>query len=71
MLMGFLIKDEEDWEDWKRRLNEVRGKKIVNIYAKEPPVPGQTTERKEAVDEVETFDDEEDEEGDDKTEKGD
>lgn len=71
MLMGFLIKDEQDWEDWKRRLSEVRGKKIVNVYAKEPPVPGQSAERKEAVDEVQTFDDEDDEEGDDKTEKGD
>lgn len=73
MLMSFLIRDELDWEDFKRRINDVRGKKIVNIYAKEPPVPGQSTERKEAVDEVETFDDEdEDDEGDDsKTEKGD
>lgn len=70
MLMGFLIRDEQDWEDWKKRLSEVRGKKIVNVYPKEPPIPGQTTERKEAVDEVETFDDEEDE-ADDKTEKGD
>ncbi|KAJ9659614.1 Cysteine protease atg4 [Neophaeococcomyces mojaviensis] len=70
MLMGFLIRDEADWEDWKRRLNEVPGKKIVNVYAKEPPVPGVTHEREGAVDEVETFDDE-DEEGDDKTEKGD
>jgi len=69
MLMGFLIRNESDWEDFKRRVNEVRGKKIVNVYAKEPPVPGQTAERKEAVDEVETFDDEY-EEGDDKTEKG-
>lgn len=72
MLMGFLIRDEADWEDFKRRINEVRGKKIVNIYAREPPVPGQSTERKEAVDEVQTFDDEEGEEGDDaKTETGD
>lgn len=73
MLMGFLIRDEADWDDFKQRVNDVRGKKIVNIYAKEPPLPGQHSERKEAVDEVETFDDEEDEgEGDDsKTEKGD
>lgn len=71
MLMGFLIRDENDWEDFKRCINEVRGKKIVNVYAREPPVPGQTVERKEAVDEVETFDDEEDDEEDDKTEKGD
>lgn len=68
MLMGFLIKDEQDWEDWKKRLGEVPGKKIVNVYANEPPVPGQSSERKEAVDEVETFDDED--EGDDKTETG-
>ena len=71
MLMSFLIRDEADWEDFKQRINDVRGKKIVNIYPKEPPVPGQTTERKEAVDEVETFDDEDDELDDDKTEKGD
>lgn len=74
MLMSFLIRDEQDWEDFKRRINEVRGKKIVNIYAKEPPVPGQAAERKEAVDEVQTFDDEEDDDGegdDSKTEKGD
>lgn len=58
MLIGFLIKDEADWEDWKRRLKEVKGKAIVNVYDKEPPVPGETKERKEAVDEVETFDDE-------------
>ncbi|KIW10916.1 hypothetical protein PV08_10215 [Exophiala spinifera] len=64
MLIGFLIKDEADWVDWKRRLKEVKGKAIVSIFDKEPPVPGETKERKEAVDEVETFDDEEDEEGD-------
>lgn len=62
MLIGFLIKDEADWEDWKRRLREVKGKAIVNVYDKEPPVPGETKERKEAVDEVETFDDDEDDE---------
>jgi cysteine protease ATG4 len=58
MLIGFLIKDEKDWEDWKRRLKETKGKAIVNIFAKEPPVPGETKERKEAVDEVLSFDDE-------------
>lgn len=60
MLIGFLIKDEADWEDWKRRIHEVKGKAIVHVYAKEPPVPGETKEREGAVDEVETFDDEED-----------
>lgn len=64
MLMGFLIRDEADWQDWKRRLKEVKGKAIINVYEKEPPVPGQTTERKEAVDEVETFDDEDEDDND-------
>ncbi|KIW87399.1 uncharacterized protein Z519_12035 [Cladophialophora bantiana CBS 173.52] len=58
MLIGFLIKDEQDWEDWKRRIKEVKGKAIVSVFDKEPPVPGETKERKEAVDEVQTFDDE-------------
>ncbi|EHY58296.1 Cysteine protease atg4 [Exophiala dermatitidis] len=62
MLIGFLIKDEADWEDWKRRIKEVKGKAIVHVYDREPPVPGETKERKEAVDEVETFDDDDDEE---------
>ncbi|OAL31023.1 hypothetical protein AYO20_08444 [Fonsecaea nubica] len=58
MLIGFLIKDEQNWEDWKRRIKEVKGKAIVSVFDKEPPVPGETSERKEAVDEVQTFDDE-------------
>jgi cysteine protease ATG4 len=62
MLIGFLIKSEEDWKDWRRRLGEVKGKAIINVFEKEPPVPGETVERKEAVDEVETFDDEDDDE---------
>lgn len=62
MLLGFLIRDEKDWADWKRRVAEVRGKTIVRVYDKAPPGDGQTKEREGAVDEVETFDDTEDEE---------
>lgn len=57
MLIGFLIRDETDWEDWKRRVRETQGKAIVHVYKETPPTPG-GTERKEAVDEVSTFDDE-------------
>jgi len=60
MLIGFLIKDEGDWDDWKRRVGEVKGKAIVHVYEKEPPTPGETRVREGAVDEVETFDDVED-----------
>jgi cysteine protease ATG4 len=65
MLIGFLIRDAEDWEDWKRRVNETQGKAIVHVYKETPPGSEGKTERKEAVDEVSTFDDEEAEEGDD------
>ena len=61
MLIGFLIKDEADWTDWKRRVGEVKGKPIVHVYEREPPLPGDKGERKEAVDEVETFDDDDEE----------
>lgn len=63
MLIGFLIKDEADWEDWKQSIQEVKGKAIVHVYEKEPPVPGVAREREGAVDEVETFDDEEEDDG--------
>jgi cysteine protease ATG4 len=62
MLLGFLIRDDKDWEDWRRRVSEVKGKAIVRVYDKAPPGDGQTKEREGAVDEVETFDDTEDEE---------
>jgi cysteine protease ATG4 len=75
MLLGFLIRDGADWEDWKRRVAEVRGKAIVRVYEKAPPGDGERREREGAVDEVETFDDEmeeevEDGEGDTATEVG-
>ncbi|ETN45568.1 uncharacterized protein HMPREF1541_09400 [Cyphellophora europaea CBS 101466] len=64
MLIGFLIRNDADWEDWKRRLKETKGRAIIHVYDKTPPTPGQE-ERKEAVDEVSTFDDEEEGDGDD------
>lgn len=56
MLIGFLIKDEQDWEDWKRRVTSVEGKPIVHISNTELLFgPGQ--EREGALDEVEALDD--------------
>lgn len=63
MLIGFLIRDADDFEDWKRRVREVKGKPIVQVYLKSPP-GGENKERKEAVDEVETWDDEDENEED-------
>lgn len=34
MLLGFLIKNEDDWLDWKRRVADISGKgSIIRIYA--------------------------------------
>jgi cysteine protease ATG4 len=61
MLIAFLVKDEEDFEIWKKGVVEVQGKSIVHISKSMPPPQGQ--EREGAVDEVESFDEHEDEEG--------
>jgi cysteine protease ATG4 len=58
MLIGFLIKDEDDWADWKNRVQSTTGQPIVHI------IPGQLQPargyaRAEALDEVEVLDDSE------------
>lgn len=62
MLLAFLIKDEEDWKDFRQRIDKTTGKCIVHVHDRSPPVPGISEERAEAVDEVSTFDDDEEEE---------
>ncbi|KAJ5198413.1 uncharacterized protein N7498_007530 [Penicillium cinerascens] len=58
MLIGFLIRDETDWADWKERVKSTPGKAIIHIVAN----GAQSEEghgRKEALDEVEALDDSE------------
>jgi cysteine protease ATG4 len=62
MLLGFLIRDEADWESWKRALDQAPGKHIIHVSDKPPALHGRGREREGAVDEVETFDDDGDEE---------
>ncbi|RMZ84373.1 hypothetical protein DV738_g581, partial [Chaetothyriales sp. CBS 135597] len=57
MLIGFLIRDLDDWNDWKQRVRNVKGTGIVHVYDKEPPHTsglraGEGKERQGAVDEV-------------------
>lgn len=56
MLIGFLIKDEDDWNDWKRRVLSAEGKPIVHIFNLETRYPP-GHEREGALDEVEALDD--------------
>lgn len=55
MLLGFLIKDHDDWEDWKKRVSSGKGKPIIHIL--DETQPGGDHGRQEAVDEVEALDD--------------
>ncbi|KAH7369917.1 putative cysteine protease atg4 [Rhexocercosporidium sp. MPI-PUGE-AT-0058] len=60
MLIAFLIRDEKDWREWRRAVQEVQGKAVIHVAEKEPPLQGLSTEREGAIDEVETFDDDDD-----------
>ncbi|PKY07678.1 hypothetical protein P168DRAFT_229113 [Aspergillus campestris IBT 28561] len=56
MLIGFLIRNREDWEDWSSRMSSVQGKPIIHVVHQTAPGCHQT--REEALDEVEVLDDE-------------
>lgn len=58
MLIGFLITDREDWERWRAAVTHVAGKPVVNVADVEPIEFNDSGERQSAIDEVETFDDE-------------
>ena len=54
MLLGFLIRSKEDFEDWRGKVAATEGKAIVHVHEREPRY-AVGSERPEAVDEVETF----------------
>jgi cysteine protease ATG4 len=56
MLIGFLIKDEADWKQWKQSVMAVQGKPIIHVVDKDSKHPSLKAERASAIDEVETLD---------------
>jgi len=56
MLIGFLIRDEDDWDTWKSSVKHVQGKAIITV-SDHDPAGGVASERQEAIDEVETLSD--------------
>lgn len=36
MLIGFLIRNEEDWVDWRRSVKHVQGKSIIHVSDHDP-----------------------------------
>lgn len=61
MLIAFLIQSEDDWNNWKRAVNKAQGKRIVHIAERDPALYSLGVERDGAIDEVESFDDDDDE----------
>ena len=62
MLIGFLVTDPEDWRRWRLGVSEVPGKPIIHVHDKQNIHTSVVKEREGAIDEVETFDTEEDDE---------
>ncbi|KAL3426189.1 cysteine protease ATG4 (peptidase family C54) [Phlyctema vagabunda] len=60
MLIAFLIRDENDWRAWREAVKNLQGKAVIHIADYDPALHAMSSERDEAIDEVETFDDEED-----------
>lgn len=62
MLIGFLIKSEDDWADWKRSVKHVQGKSIIHVSDYDPSLVGAggSDGRAGAIDEVEFFSDDDD-----------
>ena len=56
MLIGFLIKDEDDWDMWKSSVKHVQGKAIITVSPNDPE-GGLGSGRAGAIDEVETLSD--------------
>jgi cysteine protease ATG4 len=60
MLIGFLIRSEEDWTDWRRCVKHVQGKAIIHVADYDPVLRGAAEGRQGAIDEVETLSDDDD-----------
>ncbi|KAF4121582.1 cysteine protease ATG4 [Geosmithia morbida] len=63
MLIGFLIRSEDDWSIWRRCVNHVQGKAIIHVTDRDPAPQGSdgAEGRHGAIDEVETWSDDDDE----------
>lgn len=65
MLIAFLIRDEEDWCEWKKEVQALPGKAVIHIADNDPTLLGRAGEREGAIDEVESFDGDNEDEDDD------
>ncbi|RBQ68048.1 hypothetical protein VDGD_09417 [Verticillium dahliae] len=57
MLIGFVIHDEDDWDEWKRTVKHVQGKAVIHVADYDPVRHGAAGGRAGAIDEVELLSD--------------
>ncbi|KAI9147894.1 putative cysteine protease ATG4 [Paramyrothecium foliicola] len=60
MLIGFLIRNEDDWVEWRRCVKHVQGKSIIHVADQDPILQGLGEGRAGAIDEVEILSDDDD-----------
>ncbi|KAI1006353.1 putative cysteine protease [Podosphaera aphanis] len=60
MLIAFLIRNDNDWREWQNDIREIQSKAIIHITDKNPHLENHCGERNGAIEEVETFDDDDD-----------
>lgn len=60
MLIAFLIRDEEDWYQWRTAINNSGENPLVNISDTQITSAAFDTRKGDSLDEVLSFDDEED-----------
>lgn len=58
MLLGFLIKDAEDWKRWRTMNKDIMGKPVVHVADNEPVPLDNDFDQRTTVDAVEAFDNE-------------
>lgn len=61
MLIAFIIRSEEDWTNWRRTVSDLPGSKVIHVADRAPSLHTHGMERSSAMDDVETFDDDEEE----------
>lgn len=57
MLIGFIIRSEKEWEEWRRGIKYVQGKAIIHVADCDPRLQDKPEGREGAIDEVEILSD--------------
>lgn len=57
MLIGFIIRSEKEWEEWRRGIQYVQGKAIIHVADSDPRLQNKPEGREGAIEEVEILSD--------------